>query len=156
MFTLWSVVALDLKALKEGHMPFLNSRQPFVPQESLPAALTCARVHSLTVLRLTLHRDMRKALGLAAVSCALGLADFKALTLGDNEPRWIPACETFAGKRLLGVDIEPPTPTPPPQIGPRGGLGDRDVTSRTCAYISGLPGESRRLMVCSEDQLTAA
>jgi hypothetical protein len=85
---------------------------------------------------------MRKALRLAAVSCALGIADSKALKWGDNGPRWIPARETLAYKPLLGVNIEPPTPTPPPQIGPRGGLGARDVTSRTCAYISGLPGQS--------------
>ncbi|KAK3899963.1 hypothetical protein C8A05DRAFT_17673 [Staphylotrichum tortipilum] len=85
---------------------------------------------------------MRKALRLAAVSCALGIADSKTLKWGENGTRWILARETLAYKPLLGVNIKPPSPTPPPQIGPRDGLSARDVTSRTCAYISGLPESS--------------
>ncbi|KAK3896663.1 hypothetical protein C8A05DRAFT_39792 [Staphylotrichum tortipilum] len=84
---------------------------------------------------------MRKAVGCAALSCALSLAEAKALKWSnDNEPRWVPAQETqqtmLAYMPSLGM--EPPTPTPAPHAAvTKARLEARNTDGNTCGYIGG-------------------
>lgn len=89
---------------------------------------------------------MKKALGWAALGCALGIADSKALKWGDNGPRWIPPQETLAYMPSLGMGGFSPTTTPAPYLGPREavdalGLHARDTKGNTCAYVGGTASE---------------
>jgi hypothetical protein len=80
---------------------------------------------------------MRKALGGAALSCALSLVDAKALKWSNNGPRWVPPQETLLGY-MPSLGMESPTPTPPP--GPsrvRGVLEARNANDNTCGYMDG-------------------
>ena len=84
---------------------------------------------------------MKKAVGYAALSCALGLAKSKALKWSDEGgPAWHPAQETLAYMPSLGVaGVEAPTPTPPPHPAEtRERLEARDTAKNTCGYISGI------------------
>ena len=84
---------------------------------------------------------MKKAVGYAALSCALGIAESKALKWSDEGgPRWHPAQETLAYMPSLGVaGVEAPTPTPPPHPAEtRERLEARDTDKNTCGYISGI------------------
>lgn len=84
---------------------------------------------------------MRGALGYAALSCALGLASSKPFWWSGNVARWTPAQETPVFQPLLGMNIEPPAPTPAPHV-ERDDLHARDPSQNTCAYISGVKGQS--------------
>jgi hypothetical protein len=83
---------------------------------------------------------MSKAIRFAALACALGIADSKVLKWSDNGPRWIPPRETLAYLPSLGMN--PPSPTPPPEVEPREGLRARDPTQNTCAYVDGIGSKS--------------
>ncbi|KAK3308860.1 uncharacterized protein B0T15DRAFT_121039 [Chaetomium strumarium] len=82
---------------------------------------------------------MSRALRCAALSCALGLAEAKALKWGADAATWVPARETvtFGVMSRLGM-IEPtPTPAPYPQGEPRK-VEARGTTDNTCGYMSGI------------------
>ena len=84
---------------------------------------------------------MKRAVGYAALSCALGLAESKALKWSDEGgPAWHPAQETLAYMPSLGVaGVEAPTPTPPPHPEEtRERLEARDTAKNTCGYVSGI------------------
>jgi hypothetical protein len=84
---------------------------------------------------------MRKALGSAALSCALGLVDAKVLKWDNNDPRWAPPQETLLGY-MPSLGMDPPTPTPPPEPSiVKGVLEARASDDNTCGYISGISSE---------------
>ncbi|KAK3299267.1 uncharacterized protein B0H64DRAFT_95835 [Chaetomium fimeti] len=86
---------------------------------------------------------MRKAIGCAALSCALGLAHAKALKWSeDGHPRWVPPQETPVGY-MLELGMSPPMPTPAPKASRvRAVLEARDTDDNTCGYVSGIPTSS--------------
>ncbi|KAL2179157.1 uncharacterized protein P884DRAFT_298284 [Thermothelomyces heterothallicus CBS 202.75] len=81
---------------------------------------------------------MKRALGCAALSCAVGLIDAKALKWSDDGPRWVPAQETQLG--FMGaLDINPPMPTAAPETPRlRKALEARGATDNTCGFVSGV------------------
>ncbi|KAL2141392.1 hypothetical protein VTI28DRAFT_2436 [Corynascus sepedonium] len=82
---------------------------------------------------------MRRAFGCAALSCALGLIDAKALKWSDDGPAWFPAQETQFGF-MNEVGLNPPMPTAAPKGSKqRGVLRARDSTDNTCGYVNGNP-----------------
>ncbi|KAK4238899.1 hypothetical protein C8A03DRAFT_43438 [Achaetomium macrosporum] len=80
---------------------------------------------------------MSKALRCAALSCALGLAEAKALNWRDDGPTWVPARETFGMMPRLGLIDPTPTPAPAPQVEPRK-VEARASTDNTCGYMRGI------------------
>ena len=84
---------------------------------------------------------MKKAVGCAALSCALGLAHAKALKWSEDGPRWSPAQETPVGV-MLALAMDPPMPTPaPPSSKVKAVLKARGSTDNTCGYVSGIPSK---------------
>ncbi|KAK4103894.1 hypothetical protein N658DRAFT_234658 [Parathielavia hyrcaniae] len=81
---------------------------------------------------------MRKALGCAALSCALGLAGAKAVKWLDNSPRWEPAAQTaqLDYQPDMGRVAAMATPAPKPPKA-RAVLEARDSTDNTCGYVDG-------------------
>jgi hypothetical protein len=87
---------------------------------------------------------MRKAVGCAALSCALGLAEAKALKWRDNDPKWVPAQETLGFMPSIGLPVATPAPTPTPAPQPnqvRGVLEARASDDNTCGYVDGIKSE---------------
>jgi hypothetical protein len=83
---------------------------------------------------------MRKALGCAALSCALGVAQSKALKWSEDEPRWVPAQETLLAY-MPSLGMEPPVPTPAPHPAEtKERLEARDTDRNTCGYAGGTLG----------------
>ncbi|KAL2169856.1 hypothetical protein VTG60DRAFT_5534 [Thermothelomyces hinnuleus] len=81
---------------------------------------------------------MKRTLGCAALSCAVGLIDAKALKWSDDGPRWVPAQETQLG--FMGaLDINPPMPTAAPETSRlKKALEARGATDNTCGFVSGV------------------
>ncbi|KAK4117968.1 hypothetical protein N657DRAFT_651774 [Parathielavia appendiculata] len=82
---------------------------------------------------------MRRAVGRAVLSYALGPVDAKALKWSNNGPRWVPPQETLLGY-MPSLGMEPPVPTATPPLGaskPRGILEARGSDDNTCGYVSG-------------------
>jgi hypothetical protein len=85
---------------------------------------------------------MRKALGCAALSCVLRLADAKALKWSDDGPRWLPARATLLGFMPSLGGMEMPSPTPPPApVHTKRRLEARASDDNTCGYVDGSSGE---------------
>ncbi|KAL2160641.1 hypothetical protein VTH06DRAFT_1329 [Thermothelomyces fergusii] len=81
---------------------------------------------------------MKRTLGCAALSCAVGLVDAKALKWSDDSPRWVPARETQLGL-MAALALDPPVPTAAPETPRvRKALEARDATDNTCGFISGV------------------
>ena len=83
---------------------------------------------------------MKRALGCAALSCALSLAESKVVKWSDDGPRWHPAQETLGFMPSLGLPATgTPIPTPAPKASEtREHLEARDTSRNTCGYVSGL------------------
>lgn len=83
---------------------------------------------------------MRRTLSCAALSCAVGLINAKALRRSDNSARWIPAEETQLG--FMNPLYGPPMPTAAPEVSHTvTALEARGTDDNTCGYVSNVPGE---------------
>ncbi len=97
---------------------------------------------------------MKKAVGCAALSCALGLAEAKALKWSDDEPRWVPAQETDQAMLayMPSLGMEAPTPTPAPHAAEtKARLENRNTNDNTCGYIGGTLGACCGVVVEDDD-----
>lgn len=81
---------------------------------------------------------MKRAFGLAALSCALQGIEAGSFKWNRNADvrDWTPAQETLGVMPLLGMS---PMPTEPPSM-PDRALEKRSVTDNTCAYVDGNEG----------------
>ncbi|KAL2151818.1 hypothetical protein VTH82DRAFT_5002 [Thermothelomyces myriococcoides] len=84
---------------------------------------------------------MRRTLSCAALSCAVGLINAKALRRSDNSARWIPAEETQLG--FMNPLYGPPMPTAAPEVSHTvTALEARGTDDNTCGYVSNVPASS--------------